>query len=184
MVENILFYQQPLTAIFGIGAFFLHRFASSGRLMDASIFFWSLMLISGMRSLFNLFWFILLGALLFYAIPKWRRTTLLSLSLTLVLLCFIYGNHFILFGGWVPGSDVYGATNFARMATSHIPASRLQALVDQGKINKAVISSEVYDIQNSPLMRLVPTPPKRGIPILDDRFKSTGAVNWNSLWMT
>jgi hypothetical protein len=184
LYENILFYEYVLTFVFCLAALSLHRYASTGQLLDISVFFWCLAVASGLRSVFHLFWFLLLAALVLAALPRWRRRTAFALVLPAALVCFIYGKHVFLFGGLVPGGDVFGSTNFAIMSSRFVPPEKLQALIRSGAIAPDVLTTSIYEVQSSPILEKVPLPAATGIATLDERFKSTGKPNWSSLWMT
>jgi hypothetical protein len=98
------------------------------------------------------------------------------------LLAMLYAKNLLLFGTIVPGSDAFGGTNLARLATRLLPSNKIQELIAQGKISPWILTTDIYQIDKSPISRNVPDPPKTGIPVLDDRYKSTGALNWNSAW--
>ena len=183
LYENLLFYEYPLTFLLCLASLALHRFATSARRLDATVFFSCLAIISGIRSIFHLVWFLLLAAMVFYTLPRWRRTTATALILPAALVFFMYGKSFVLFGNWVPGADVYASANLAIMSTRAVPPAKLQALIDSGAISPAYLRTNIYNVKNSPVMDLIPMPPKTGIAVLDDRIKSNGFVNWNSLWM-
>lgn len=184
LYENLLFYEYPLTFLFCLATLCLHRYSTSGRPLDATIFFSCLALASGLRSVFHLVWFVLLAAVVYLALPRWRRTTALALVLPAAVVLFMYGKHYALFGNFVPGVDVYGSTNFATMSTRRVPPAQIQALMAAGTITPGLLTTNIYEVKSSPLMDRIPLPPPSGIPILDQRQKSNGYVNWNSLWMT
>lgn len=183
LYENLLFYEYPLTFLLCLAALALHRFASSGRHLDATVLFSCLALISGIRVIFHPIWFLLLAAVVYCVLPLWRRTTVTALLLPAAIVFVMYGKNFVLFGNLAPGSDVFGSSNLAIMSTRAVPPANLQALIDSGAIDPSYLKTNIYNVKTSPVMARIPLPPKTGAAVLDERLKSTGYVNWNSLWM-
>ena len=189
LYENLLFYEYPLTVLFAVAALFLHRFATTGTLLDGLVFFSSLALIAGIRSIYNLIWFVLLVSIALLALRGWRRRTVLAAALPALLLASVYLKHFIVFHNFVPGGRVFAGINFCAVLTDPVPDDDLDRLIASGKIT-ALLKTDLFDVGNtfdvnpeeSPLSRIVPVPPKTGIPVLDDCVKSTRAFNWNCVW--
>jgi hypothetical protein len=71
-----------------------------------------------------------------------------------------------------------GAMNLAAMATFRLPKSVLAGMASRGEISPILNRGADTDLAD-----LVPMPPKTGIPILDQRLKSTGTINQDSAWM-
>jgi hypothetical protein len=181
LYENWLFYEYPLAVLFCIAALFLHSYASTHSRLDGTIFFCSIALIALIRAIFHLVWFFAIVALVLYAIPKCRRRTALSAAVPAALLAVIYLKSLLLFGMWMPGSDVYGGVVLANVAYFGVPRDVLLHMSGGKTISS--ISLHGFDFQDNQLVSIVPLPPKTGIPILDERVKSTGRINMDSLWM-
>jgi hypothetical protein len=118
-------------------------------------------------------------AVLIYLLPKYRRRTFLCAAAPGTILSLLYLKSLILFGLFLPGSDVYGATNLVYMTAFSLPHEVLAEMVKKGAISPIVL----HELEEDELVHVVPLPPKTGIPILDQRLKSTGAINMDSLWM-
>jgi hypothetical protein len=182
LYENWLFYEYPIAVLFCVSALFLHRYASSHRRMDGIVFFSSLCLLGLLRVFYNVLWFALLAALVAYVLPGWRRRTVLCAVGPGVVLLATALKSLILFGLWIPGSDVQGATNLGFIATGNLPIATLDGMAAAGTISP-VLSRFRNPLEDASLVDLVPMPPKTGISILDARLKSTGRISMDSLWM-
>jgi hypothetical protein len=180
LYENWLFYEYPLAVLFCVSALFLHRYASSHHRMDGIVFFTSLALIGLLRVIFHLIWFWMIVALIIYVLPRCRRRTLLCAAAPGALLLMIYLKSLILFGLWMPGSDVYGAINFAGLTSGTLPRHILASMAAKGTISPILLH---YRLEDEELVHIVTVPPRTGIRILDERLKSTGEINMDSLWM-
>ncbi len=92
----------------------------------------------------------------------------------------VYLKSLIVFGLLTPGSDVYSPLAFAGM---NIPPSPdpLRELVEKGAVSPVLLY--FWDFENPTLLKVVPLPQRTGIPILDERLKSSGRISADSLWM-
>jgi len=189
LYENLLFYEYPLTVLLAIAALFLHRFASEGRIRDGFVFFSSLALVAGIRTVYHLVWFVLILISVFWFRPQWRRQVAFAAALPAVLLGAFYLKHLIVFHGFTPGSRIYSNVNLTQMITLRVPKDDIEKLIQEGKITP-LLKDDIYtlgddfdkDPSESEMSKIVPVPPKTGIPILDDCIKSTTAFNWNCMW--
>jgi hypothetical protein len=179
LYENWLFYEYPLAVLFYVSALFLHRYASSHQRIDGIVFFTSLALIGLLRVIYHLIWFWMIVALVIYALPRCRRRTLLCAAAPGVLLIMIYLKSLILFGLWMPGSDNFGAINLAYLSVARLPRHIVAEMAVKGTISPIMLHS----FEDEELVHVVAVPPRTGIRILDERLKSTGAINMHSLWM-
>jgi hypothetical protein len=158
LYENLLFYEHPLTALLCIGALFLHRYASAGRIPDGLVFFSSLALLAGIRSIYHLAWFAVIAVFAGLALRQWRRQTMLAAAAPTLLLVSFYAKHFILFHNLMPGGAIYGGINLSIMTTWALPPGQLDRLSASGKIS--VLKTDIYhfvrdvrtDVGDSPLL--------------------------------
>jgi hypothetical protein len=189
LYENLLFYEYPLTALFCIAALFLHRFASSGKFWDATVFFFSIGLIAGIRSAFHWIWFALILLVLLLRFREWRRQTVLAAAIPTLLLTAIYVKHVILFHEFTPGGRVYTSLNLTAVTAGRVSGDDIEALIASGRITP-LLRSDVFHLDQafgatpagSALSKIVPVPPRTGIAVLDNCRKSTNSINWNCTW--
>ncbi len=181
LYENWLFYEYPLALLFCVAALFLHRYASSNDRSDGIAFFTSLAFIALFRVIYHLIWFGTLVALMLYAIPRCRRRTALCAAAPATLLCLVYLKSLLLFGLWVPGSDVYGGINVAFLAKGELSRGVLANMVAEKEISPILLHD--FSFEDEDLVHVIPVPPRTRIGILDERVKSTGRINMDSFWM-
>jgi Dolichyl-phosphate-mannose-protein mannosyltransferase len=194
LYENTLTYEYPLTALFCIAALFLHRFASSGKWWDATVFFFSIGLIAGIRSVFHWIWFALILLLLLLRFPEWRRPIVQAAAIPTLLLTAIYLEHVIVFHEFTPGGRVYMGQNLSAMTARPVSRGDIEALIASGRISpllrRDIMVSDIFGLDQafgatpaeSTLSKIVPVPPQTGIAVLDDCRKSTKKINWNCTW--
>lgn len=180
LYENLLFYEYPLAVLFCLAALFLHRYATGGRKVDGIALFTALAAIGLTRVVFHLVWFALIVSLLLYVLPLLRRRTLLCAVMPAAVLSIVYVKSLIVFGLLTPGSDVYAPLSFAGMNIPPSPDPLLE-LVRKGTVSPILL--HFWDFENPALLKVVPLPPRTGVPILDERLKSSGRINADSLWM-
>jgi hypothetical protein len=183
LYENWLFYEYPLAVLFGMSALFLHRYASAGRRLDGLAFFTSLLFIALLRVIYSLFWFWIIVAITTWALRRRWRRTLLCATLPGTILFIAYLKSIILFGLWMPGSDDFGAINLAHMASDAVPKDVLAMMAAQGSISQVLMPALQFRLEDPALLKFIRPPTETGIPILDNRLKSTGRINMDSLFM-
>lgn len=183
LYENWLFYEYPLAVLFIVSALFLHRYASTGRPVDGLAFFTSLLFIASLRVIYSLFWFWIIVAITTSALRRRRRRTLLCAALPGTILSVLYLKSVILFGLLMPGSDVFGAINLAHMAGDAVPIDVLEKLTAQGSISRVLMPALQYRLEDPALLGFIRPSAKTGIRVLDDRLKTTGRINMDSLFM-
>jgi hypothetical protein len=151
-------------------------------------FFSSAALIAGIRSIFHLIWFCAVALFLVWAMREWRKRVVLAVAAPGLLLAAFYGKHFLTFRNFVPGGRVYTGIAAAAM-TGRVPRAALEALIASGKITPVLRAGILHfgedfgaNPSDSSLARIVPIPPKTGIPALDECRKSTDSINWNCAW--
>lgn len=181
LYENWLFYEYPIAVFFCISALFLNRYATAQRGIDGVALFASLACIALLRVIYHPLWFWTIAAVLVYVLPLCRRRTILCAVAPGAILIAIYLKSLVLFGLCVPGSDVHGSLNFVNMVAYSLTPADLHGLAARGTISPILLSLPRFE--DPSLLQVVPMPPKTGIRILDERLKSTGGINMDSLWM-
>jgi len=183
LYENWLFYPYPVAVLFCISAFFLHRYASCGHRIDGIVFFTSLACITLLRVIYHLVWFWAILALMIYVLPRYRSRTVLCAAVPGTVLCLIYLKSLLLFGLLTPGSDVFGPINLAHVTSDWVLVDDLATMTSKGTISPILLPVLFYRWEDKALVDAVDIPPRTGVPILDNRFKSTGIISMDSLWM-
>lgn len=181
LYENWLFYEYPLAVLFCVAALFLHRYASSHNRLDGIMFFTSVAFIGLFRVIYHLAWFGAIAALMIYALSSCRCRTALCAAVPGTLLSLVYLKSLLLFGLWAPGNDVYGGISLANLAKGGLSDSVLTSMVTAKEISPILLHG--FSFEDQDLVHVIPVPPRTGIGILDERVKSTGRINMDSLWM-
>jgi hypothetical protein len=185
LYENLLSPALPIAAALTGSALFFHRFMAERRLGDGLVFGAFVAALVLTHSLFHLIWLIValgLAALGLWrprptpaAARKTRLATALALLLPLLLGLAWYARSLALHGSFAASSwlGMSLANTAPRMMS---PADRRSLLTGE----RAVLKIPPF----SPLPAyagLVPTPPATGRPVLDQPWKSTGAINLHHL---
>ena len=179
LFENLLIYEYPLLVGLMAAAWALLRFARSGRLGYAALFFTLLVLLAYTRSLFHLLWVLIAAAGCLWAANAINRSkalwTLASVAVALVLGLFL--KNYFLYGQFT--SSTWLAANLPTISTHQLPEDVKQQLVRDGVISGA---SAIDGPASLAYYRKYYHPvPKRGVPILDQDVDSTGRDNFNNL---
>ena len=176
LYENLYFYTYVVAFLLVLSALALSKF------LETDNFWWGLGFAGTVACLcltwaiFHLFWMIAVIALLAAFHPNRRRLVLISLVPVLIVSGW-YAKNYFLFGS-------FGASSWAGMNLSHVtflspltPQSIRDELVGQGKLSPYPVVEAFRPIEN--YQGLLPVPPQRGIPVLDEHLKSTEAINFN-----
>src|SRR5262249_18396036 len=100
LYENWLFYTYPVMTLLCLSALFLHRFLSSTKILDGVLFFTLLSIISLIRSLFHISWFILLLVIiLVYQRRHWKKIVAVAF-IPLMAIFLLYIKNLYLFGSF------------------------------------------------------------------------------------
>ena len=185
--ENLLLYGYPLTLLLCLAAVFLHRFVSRGRTADASVFFTLLAAIVLTRGLYHISWFIAAAGLVLLLVPKSRKHTIMACAVPLLLVAAVYAKNFVVFDMVSTSSGI--GKEMAKMTTFQVPVSERVKLVGEGKIS---ILSLIECFQSPDEYEVFFPAGGTGIPVLDNRTKTTGyyafgdgrmtqAVNYNNI---
>lgn len=176
LYENLYFYTYPVAFILVLSGLTLSKF------LETEGFWWGLGFFSLLASLcltwalFHLVWMLCVIVLVGMFYRNWRRLVLISL-LPLLLVTGWYTKSYLLFGN-------FGTSSWAGMNLSHVtflspltPESARDELVAQGNLSPYPVIEAFRSVDD--YEGLMPVPPPRGIPVLDDPLKSTEAVNFN-----
>jgi hypothetical protein len=183
LYENWLFYEYPIAVLFCTSALFLNRYAKTGYRTDGILFFTSLLGLALLRVIYHLFWFWIIVAITIYVLPKWRRRTAMCAIVPGVVLSAIYLKSVVLFGLWIPGSDVLGSIVLSSFTHDQVSKQTLSRMATDGVISPVFIYVHQNNLEDPALIDIVNIHPNTGIPILDNRLKSTGKINMDSLFM-
>jgi hypothetical protein len=179
MYEHLYFYTYPVAFLLVLSALALNNFLATEN------FWWGLgffSLVAGLCliwALFHLLWMLAVVALVGVFYGDWRRLILISL-LPLLVVTGWYAKNYALFGS-------FSASSWMGMNLSHVtflspltPQSVREDLIEQGMLSNYPVVEAFRSTDD--YREFMPIPPGRGIPVLDESFKSTEAVNFNHLF--
>ncbi|HEX8952075.1 MAG TPA: hypothetical protein VF945_09545, partial [Polyangia bacterium] len=177
LYENWLFYTFPLAVMLCASALFLHRWLSSRRFADALVFFSLLAVLVLWRNLFHPVWMLaVVAALVAVERAQRRRVALAALGPVLVV-CALLIKHVVVFHALFQGRPIQ-QMNLAALTSMRLPEAERARLI---AAHTLVISDVPITAGPNAFRRYVTTPPKTGIPVLDDEYKpKSGYPNWNA----
>ncbi|MBV9082647.1 MAG: glycosyltransferase family 39 protein [Acidobacteriaceae bacterium] len=183
LYENWLFYTYPLVLLIALSAFFLHRYVSGNRTLDALLFFTVTAVIILVRGTYHPLWIALLFVAFLWAWPTRRRQLIAAAAVPCLLVAAVYCKNYVVFGKMFSG-EVFQETNFGMMIFEHLSPSANQKLLNERRISGLALLSPYYWFETDRYRRFLPPVKRWGVRVLDDVLKSTGAPNWNSQVMT
>jgi hypothetical protein len=176
LYENLYFYTYVVAFLLVLSALALSRF------LETDHFWWGLGFAALAACLcltwaiFHLFWMIAVLALAAVYCRDRRRLVWIALVPVLIVTGWYVKND-LLFGN-------FGSSSWMGMNLSHVtflspltPQSVREELMDQGKLSPYPVTDAFRPI--SSYEGILPVPPARGIPVLDEKLKSTEAINFN-----
>jgi hypothetical protein len=125
------------------------------------------------RSFYHLGWLLLVVALILMINRQWRRGIMIAAALPILLCALLYVKNYAVFG-FFSGSSAYGG-QLTYGTTFQLTPLEVQELRSSG-----TISALTYDAPSWFADRPGLLDPRTGVPVLDQRLKSTGAPNWNN----
>jgi len=179
LYENWLFISYPEALLLCVAALALNLYLRRFAFLYGIIFFVSLMLLALTRSIYHLFWFLLI---VFFIIAfnrqQWKKV-LLACIIPFTFIFAVYAKNFYLFGNFSTGF-VFMSYQLGTMTIHPLSQAELEYLLN----NKLISYGTVQELMHVSYMgktsfeniRIVPT----GIPVLDNFTKTNGQPNFNS----
>ena len=176
LYENLYSYTYLTAFLLVLSALALSKFLETDNFWWGFGFFGCLAALSLTWAIFHLFWMIVVILLVAVFYRNWHKLTLVSM-LPVLIVAGWYAKNYFLFG-------TFGASSWAGMNLSHVTfLSPLTAqsvrdeLIAQGALAPYPVAEAFRAVNDYD--DLIPTPPPRGIPVLDENIKSTEAINFN-----
>lgn len=133
LFENWLFYTLPLTAILVLSIFAFSSYVKTGKTTPLIVFFTSISVICGIRSLYHIVYFIIIIAfILIIRKYDWKRI-LAAASLPFVFIAALYIKNFLLFG--ILTTSSWFGMNFSAMTVMNLPVEEREALAVSGELS-------------------------------------------------
>jgi hypothetical protein len=172
--ENWLFYTYPLAFVLCLSAFLLLVSLKTRSPVYLFLFFIALSCLVLTRTLFHTVWFVAIFCWLLIHHNKNRKRIVLSALVPFLLICSVHAKNYLLFRQ--PTLTSWFGMNLMKM-TFTIPRHLVQQEILAGAVTDIALimpfqAPETYQ-------QYMPEDSMTGIPVLDNRYKSTGAVNFN-----
>ena len=177
--ENWLFYEYPTAGILTLSLLFLHRFVLRKEIGDGFKFFLLIALVVYIRGLLSLHWFLLVTILLVVFNKRDWKKILLCCFFPFILIFALYFKNFLVFNSFSI-SDAHIGSNLAITVTRSLSEEDEDKLINQKKITglyklgQFLPDLSKYDPYG---IRIKET----GIPLLDQKMKSTKRINTHNL---
>ena len=178
LYENWLFYTFPLAMLLLLSAFFLYQFLDNGKWWAALCFFISLFLISGIRSVFHLSYYLFIVATLVVVYRRNRKIIILSALAPFLLLLSFYCKNFVLFDKFSTSS--WMGMNIWSMTGVNMPLGERIRLVDEMKLSQVSTIERFSELSSYP-SKYLNLKGYEDIPALRQVKKSTSYNNYNHL---
>jgi hypothetical protein len=173
LYENWLYPDYLIAAVLPFQAWLLGR-AVKRRSMPALVAFFVLAaMIVFARSYYHLGWLILCAALVLLTARWWRSRILVAATLPILLCALLYVKNDMVFG-FFSGTSASGINAYT-LTTLQLTDLERQQLRSEGKLSALVVDPATWFAERPDLFS-----PGTGIPVLDQRLKSTGQINWSN----
>jgi hypothetical protein len=174
LYENWLMYTFPAAALLGLSAYALSRYVETESGRWGLAFFSCLAVIALTRSMFHLVWALVVTGGLILVLRHQLKRTLLCAVIPLLLVTGWYAKNYYLFGTF--SASTWMGLGLTNITTLMVPREALAPLVRDGTLSKYALVSRYEDARQ--LFPDVETP-FDDIPVLHDKRKSTGKLNFN-----
>lgn len=176
LYEHWLFYTFLLASLLMTAAAALALFLRNGKTGQAAVFFGLLFVLAGMRSLFQLPYFVVVAAALWLFRPQRRRQVLVAAAIPALLILALYAKNWIVFDRF--STSTWLGMNFWGMVSRDLPPAERDRLVADGVLSP-VAQIERFAPVDAYDRALQTGPAPAAAPALTDERKSTGTVNYN-----
>lgn len=176
LYEHWLYYTFPIATLLAVSALLLQRLATTGQPRYAWGLFGLLAVLCGMRSLFHLGYYLVVGAGLLLFLPRYRRKLWLAILIPGLCLSLLYVKNFVLFGEF-SASSWFGMSLW-KISGRQLPHTQVKQWVAEDKLSPVSLI-EVYSGPEKYPAHYRSNNPYAHIPALAQLDKSTGAKNLN-----
>lgn len=178
LYEHWPFYTFPVAALLTFSALLFWKLMEQKRSSHALAFFFVLFLLCGIRSMFNLAYFVLVAVGVALLCPRRRRMVAAAALLPGLAVGLLHVKNLLVFGQATTSSWV--GMNLAGTTVCAIPGEERARLVREGKLSPVAMIARFVDLESYPeSYRRVSG--FEGIPALRQIRKSNGRPNHNHL---
>jgi hypothetical protein len=165
LYENELFYDYPTLVVLTVTTLAVARFVRRPTLLRGLVVFGGAGALVLSRTLFQVWWLLLLLGVLLVACRGHRGVVLAACAVPLALVVGIYAKNLVLYG--VPSTTSWTGMGVARVAVAALPLEERRRLVTEGKLHSVSLVKPLAplgDYEAVGIHRHAPT----GIPVLDE----------------
>ncbi len=176
--EHWLFYTLPCAMLLVVATLFMFDSLETRRSRAIAGFFVTLLALCGLRSMFHLYYFVLVLAITAYLCKGYRKRVLAIAAIPLLLLFGLYFKNYVLFGKF--STCTFVGKNLWITTVGNMGWPDRERLIEEGEI------SELSRVNRWSSLSAYPPGCREvagfeDIPVLRQTHKSTGAVNYNHL---
>ncbi len=175
LYENIPYYTCPAALLLCLCALLFQRMVTAFTPGRALALFLCMTALIYTRSLFQIPWFAALVLFCLWALPGHRRQILVTAALPLVLIALLYAKNGLIIGQ--PSTSSWLGMSLAKLTTMRLSQTQRRAMIDAGELSP-LARVPPYSVPEA-YRAYEPSVPATGIPILDQKRKSTAHINFN-----
>ncbi len=175
LYENYLFYTYPTALLLTASVLAFARMAEAFTLGRGLAFFGLLAALIYTRSLFQVEWFAVLLLFSLWVLRGHRRQVLLAAALPLLIVLALYAKNAVVFAQ--PATSSWLGLSLAKVSTMQLPQDERQRMVDAGELSPLALVKPFGGPDAYP--DYAGRAPSTGVPVLDQRRKSNGHINFN-----
>jgi hypothetical protein len=165
LTENQFFYDYPTLVVLTVTVLAVALFVRRPTLGRGLLAFGGAGALVLARTLFQVWWLLLLVAALLVACRGHRRVVLWSCALPLALVAGVYAKNIAMYG--VPSTTSWTGMGVARAAVEALPLAERRRLVAEGKLHPVSLVKPLQPLPEYEAVGIRPDPPT-GIPVLDE----------------
>ena len=134
LYENFLAYEYPMLAMLCVAALWFYRLLQRPRVLLANAFFFLVAWLVFFRSIFHLFYFVLVAAAVIFLLPGHRKMLTLAAIVPFLLASATYAKNWKLYGQF-PSSSWMGF-NIYTITTHQLTNAEMEAFIREGKFRR------------------------------------------------
>lgn len=175
LYENIPYYEYPTALLLCVCALYFHKTVTSFTPGRAVALFTAMAAVIYVRALFQIEWFVVLGLFCLWVLPGHRKQVLTAAAVPLLLVVLLYAKNGVIIGQFATSSWL--GMSFSKLTTMQLSLPQRKAMVHAHELS-ALALIPPYGVPEVYHAYLPPGQPT-GIPILDEKRKSTQHINFN-----
>ncbi|MES1927144.1 hypothetical protein [Salinisphaera sp. T31B1] len=178
LYEAIPYYTLPILALLGAIAWLFQSLMTRFSLGHCLALFVAMAVLIYTRSMFQWQWFVVLAAYCALVLPGYRRQVLLAAAVPLIAIFALYGKNLMITGHFAT-SDWMGMS-LSKLTTLAIDHDERQRMVEAGALSDMAMIDFPFNTPET-YPEIFAATPATGIPVLDQKRRSTGHINYNHL---